>query len=72
MDAHTMDAECRECRAGRPHCHGTLIRHHGRSTGVDCTEPGCDHPEVLLHTFTIDCEALGCDCAEPSEQRWAV
>lgn len=55
-------APCRECLAGRPHCHGTLIHHGGQSP--HCTEPGCGHPEVLLHSLTVDCEAIGCDCGE--------
>lgn len=54
--------DCRECLAGRPHCHGTLIHHPGQSP--HCTEPDCHHPEVLLHSLTVDCEAIGCDCDE--------
>ena len=46
------------------HCHGTLIHHSmgsllGRS---ECTEPGCDAPELLPHTFVVDCGAVGCGC----------
>lgn len=69
-------APCRECLAGRPHCHGTLIRHGGpaaRCTETECTEPDCFHPEVLLHSLTIDCEAVGCDCGvEPGARRAAI
>lgn len=57
-----MGNECRECLAGRPHCHGTLIHHAGQSP--QCTEPGCSHPEILLHSLTVDCEAIGCECGE--------
>ena len=57
-----MGNDCRECLAGRPHCHGTLIHHPGQSPR--CTEPGCSHPEVLLHSLTVDCAAIGCDCGE--------
>lgn len=65
-----MGSDCRECVAGRPHCHGTLIRHstqHGQ-----CTDPECSHPELLLHSLTIDCDAVGCDCHEDSRDRFAV
>jgi hypothetical protein len=62
-----MGNDCRECLAGRPHCHGTLIHHWGQP--VQCTEPGCDHPEVLLHALRIDCEAVGCDCGRECDSR---
>lgn len=64
------DPGCRECRLGRPHCHGTLIRHSDRH--ANCTDDACAHPEVLLHTLTIDCEAVGCRCGEPEARRAAV
>jgi hypothetical protein len=35
---------------------GSLL---GRS---ECTEPGCDAPELLPHTFVVDCDAVGCGC----------
>lgn len=54
---------CRECAAGRPHCHGTLIRHPGQRW--HCTDPECAQPEILLHGLTMDCQALGCHCGEP-------
>jgi hypothetical protein len=57
-----MGTECRECRAGLPHCHGTLIHHSCQPT--QCTEPGCSHPEVLLHSLAVDCQAIGCECDE--------
>lgn len=58
----SMGSACRECAAGKPHCHGTLISHSTRH--LQCTEPGCLHPEVLLHSLTVDCDAVGCPCAE--------
>ena len=62
--------QCRECVAGSPHCHGTLIHHPGLAP--DCTEPGCDHPEILLHSLTVDCDAIGCPCGERAAHRSAV
>ena len=54
-----MSSECRECLAGLGHCHGTVIHH---ATGrTECTEPGCETPEVV-HAFTVDCDAVGCAC----------
>jgi hypothetical protein len=60
-----MSADCRDCRAGLEHCHGTIIRHiEGRLLGrSECTEPGCFSPELLPHVFDVDCTAVGCDCA---------
>ncbi|MDY6871709.1 MAG: hypothetical protein SV966_14775 [Actinomycetota bacterium] len=55
--------ECRECRAGLEHCHGTVIRHVRCRT--ECTEDDCTAPEVV-HTFTIDCEAVDCLCGQPA------
>lgn len=52
---------CRACRAELEHCHGTLI-HHGHQA-TECTEDGCPG-EVLTHSFALDCEAVGCRCAE--------
>ncbi|TVS77319.1 hypothetical protein [Mycobacterium helveticum] len=57
-----MSHECRDCLAGLEHCHGTLIRH--ALHGSECTEPECRAPELLPHTFVIDCDAVGCGCAE--------
>ena len=62
MGDNTAVRQCRECLAGRPHCHGTLIHHHGQKT--QCTDPECNHPEVLLHSLAVDCEAVGCPCGE--------
>ena len=52
--------ECRECQAGLEHCHGTLIRHWLHRS--ECTDEGCAGPELLPHTFVVDCDAVGCDC----------
>jgi hypothetical protein len=62
--------ECRECLAGRPHCHGTLIRHHGAHR--QCTDADCAHPEVLMHALEVDCEAIGCECGDRGERRLAI
>lgn len=69
MAGHT-DAECRFCATGRPHCHGTLIRH--ATAHWQCTEPGCGLPDALVHTLRIDCEAVGCDCGDAERGRRAV
>lgn len=65
-----VGADCRECLAGRPHCHGTLVRHPGQH--CQCTEPDCIHPEVLMHSLSIDCEAIGCECGERDDHGIAV
>jgi hypothetical protein len=59
-----MSNDCRDCRAGLAHCHGTVIRHSsGRPWGRwECTEPDCACPELIAHAFVIDCDAVGCDC----------
>ncbi|EUA08158.1 hypothetical protein I546_4820 [Mycobacterium kansasii 732] len=57
-----MRTVCRDCRTGIYHCHGTIIRHAlGRA---ECTETDCDGPEISVHTFVIDCDAVGCRCAD--------
>jgi hypothetical protein len=42
------------------HCHGTLVVHRDRS--LECTDAACELPELLRHTFVIDCMAVlgGC------------
>jgi len=55
-------SECRGCRAGVEHCHGTLIHHALR--GAECTEEGCVSPDVM-HVLRVDCESIGCACAQP-------
>ncbi|MGF2950759.1 hypothetical protein ACOJVP_00145 [Mycobacterium sp. THU-M116] len=57
-----MSHECRACRAGLDHCHGTRIRHALHRS--ECTEADCHDPETVPHTFVVDCDALGCGCAE--------
>ncbi len=57
-----MDRDCRGCRAGLDHCHGTVILH--TLQWAECTEDGCVTPEVV-HAFIIDCESIGCACAQP-------
>ena len=56
-----MTDPCRECRDGLEHCHGTVI-HHASSGRVECTE-FCVTPDGL-HSFSIDCDAVGCTCVE--------
>jgi hypothetical protein len=41
------------------HCRGTVIHHGAERT--ECTEPDCDSPDVV-HSFSIDCDAIGCTC----------
>lgn len=57
-----MSTDCRDCRAGLDHCHGTIIRHALHRS--ECTEPDCFSPELLPHAFVIDCDAVGCACTE--------
>ena len=63
-------ANVSEPGAGRPHCHGTLIHHWGQQ--AQCTDSDCTHPEVLLHSLSVDCDAIGCDCGERGSHRLAV
>jgi hypothetical protein len=56
-----MSIQCRECRTGLEHCHGTVI-HHARYRS-ECTEDNCVTPDVA-HAFRIDCEAIGCTCGQ--------
>lgn len=58
-----MGKYCRACREDVAHCHGTLIRHVLHRT--ECTEDGCTDVAAVLHVFVIDCETVGCRCAEP-------
>jgi len=55
-----MGQQCRYCRDGLEHCHGTVIIHAQR--GAECTADGCDAPELIEHTLRIDCDAVGCAC----------
>lgn len=45
------------------YCHGTLIVH--ALLRSDCTEDGCTTPELMAHTFVIDCDTVGCECGQP-------
>ena len=54
-----MSDVCRECREDLEHCHGTLVHH--ALFFVECTED-CPTPDGL-HSFSVDCEAVGCTCA---------
>lgn len=56
-----MAENCRDCRAGLEHCHGTLIHHALHA--AECTEDSCTRAESIPHVFVIDCEAVGCRCA---------
>ena len=42
------------------HCHGTMIHHSLHRS--ECTEPDCAAPELVMHSFVVDCEAVGCRC----------
>lgn len=53
---------CRYCAAGWEHCHGTFIRHSGQLS--ECTQD-CAHPDLVAHAFVIDCDVVGCACAQP-------
>jgi hypothetical protein len=53
-----MTDECRDCRDGLDHCHGTAV-HHLRF-GLECTDD-CAAPDAP-HAFRIDCDAIGCSC----------
>lgn len=57
-----MSGVCRECLDGLDHCHGTVVHHP--VAGAECTED-CGAPDGL-HVFHVDCEAVGCGCAEPA------
>lgn len=61
-----MTTGCRDCRAGVEHCHGTSVRHFLRRS--ECTDENCPGPELTPHAFVIDCDAVGCACAEVGAQ----
>lgn len=65
-----MENRCRACRARLAHCHGTLIRHP--TLRAECTEADCTSPELVLHTLVIDCDAVGCACADQPDHALAV
>lgn len=67
-----MSLQCRYCRDGWEHCHGTVVIHaQGRA---ECTEDGCDGPGFIAHVLRIDCDAVGCTCGllSPGGQRIPV
>lgn len=57
-----MAAQCRLCAAGWEHCHGTVIRHSSRNW--ECTHD-CAQPDLIAHVFVVDCDVVGCVCAQP-------
>lgn len=56
-----MSTTCRNCVDGLAHCHGTVIVHVGLP--AECTDEMCALPESE-HTLRIDCDVVGCGCAE--------
>jgi len=65
-----MGSQCRDCRDGWEHCHGTLIVHgHLRA---ECTDDECPAPVRLMHQFVVDCEAVGCVCGADGLAAFAV
>ncbi|BDB45736.1 MULTISPECIES: hypothetical protein [Mycobacterium] len=66
-----MSTGCRDCRAGFDHCHGTMIVHS--LSRPECTEPDCAVPELFTHAFVIDCDVVGCECAQADgEAGWSA
>ena len=57
-----MSMQCRDCRDGWEHCHGTVIIHLLRHT--ECTEDACGGANHIPHAFRMDCEAVGCPCGQ--------
>jgi hypothetical protein len=55
-----MSLQCRYCRDGWEHCHGTAIIHEQRR--AECTEDDCADPDFIPHVLCIDCDAVGCPC----------
>jgi hypothetical protein len=56
-----MNEDCQRCHDGLEHCHGTAISH--ARFALECTEADCQTPDIT-HEYRIDCEAIGCSCAE--------
>lgn len=46
-------------------CQGTLVVHVDRT--LECTEADCDFPDLLTHTFVIDCRTVLGGCCIPDE-----
>lgn len=55
-----MADNCRACRAGLEHCHGTLIHHPLQRP--ECTDDGCAGADLVEHAFAVDCDTVGCGC----------
>lgn len=55
-----MGTDCRECRTGLAHCHGTIVDHLLGTP--ECTDAGCTDTHPVLHAYAIGCEAIGCWC----------
>ncbi len=57
-------SSCLECRQHVDHCHGTLVVHGDRT--LECTDAGCELPDLLRHVYIIDCASVqgGCCVAE--------
>jgi hypothetical protein len=51
-----MSLQCRYCRDGWEHCHGTVIVHAQRR--AECTEDDCGGPDFIAHVLRIDCDAV--------------
>ena len=49
-------SRCPDCGLDLDHCHGTLVVHGDRT--LECTNPACELPDLLRHTFVIDCMAV--------------
>ena len=64
-------SSCPDCGPDLDHCHGTLVVHLDRTR--ECTDPACDLPDLLLHTFVIDCRNVsgGC-CAADDPVMFAI
>lgn len=59
---------CPDCGLDLDHCHGTLVIHLDRTR--ECTDPACELPDLLMHSFVIDCRAVSggcCTAEEPME-----
>lgn len=60
-----MSNDCRDCRAGLAHCHGTIIDHPLRVP--ECSDDTCTDTTPVLHGYAIGCDAVGCGCGVPVE-----
>jgi hypothetical protein len=61
----TLMSSCSDCGLDVDHCHGTLVVHSDRS--LDCTDVGCDLPDLLRHGFVVDCMAVLGGCCGADE-----